>query len=169
MKEGSVAEVAKPVLRDAGLVLVWFVVAAVLAAVVWWQVTPLPVFTRTRAGAVMDQVQLGRQVAIDGWYFVIAAAVGVVSGVSLTAWRRRDPVLTVLLLTACATLGGWLTARIGRWLGPASPHQALAHLPVGAHAPVQLALTAHGEQLVWPMAALLGAVGVLWGSNAQNR
>lgn len=158
-----------PVLRDAVVVLVWCLLAAVVAAVIWWQVTPLPVFTRTDTGAGMDQVQLGRQVGIDGWYFVLAVVFGVVSGVVLTAWRRRDPIFTVVLVTCAAGLAGWVTAQVGRWLGPADPHQVLAHLAVGQHAPVQLALTAQGAQLAWPMAALLGAIGVLWGASAESR
>jgi hypothetical protein len=160
---------ATAVLRDAATVLVWFVVAAAVAAVVWWQLAPEPFFTRTRTGAEMDQVQLSRQVGIDGWYFLLAVAAGVVSGVVLTAWRRRDPLLTVVLVTCGAGLAGWLATRFGLWLGPASPHDVIRHVPVGGHAPVQLMLSAAGEQLVWPMAALLGALGVLWGTSADSR
>lgn len=160
---------AVPVLVDAAVVLAWFLGAAVVAAVIWWQVTPLPFYTRTASGAAMDQVQLSRQVGVDGWYFVLAVVLGLVSGVALTAWRRRDAVLTVVLVTCGAGLAGWLMAQIGLWLGPADPHQALSHLAVGQHAPVQLALTAQGTQLVWPMAALLGAIGVLWGTSADGR
>ncbi|HET8601868.1 MAG TPA: hypothetical protein VFL99_16205 [Segeticoccus sp.] len=168
-EESSVRSVAAPVLRDAGVVLAWFVVSAVVAAVVWWQVTPLPVFTRTHTGAEMNPVQLGKRVAVDGWYFVLAVGFGVVSGVVLTAWRRRDPIFTVLLVACGAGLAGWLAARLGLWLGPASPKEVLGRLAAGQHAPVQLALSAQGAQLVWPMAALLGAVGVLWGTAADNR
>ena len=156
-------------LRDALVVLVWFVVAAVVAAVVWWQVTPLPVYTRTRQGTVMDQVQLGGQVAIDGWYFLLAVGLGLISGVGLTAWRRRDAVVTVVLVTAGAAGAAWLAIGIGRWLGPPDPQTLLDHLRVGQHAAVQLELTSHGEWLVWPMAALLGALGVLWGTSADSR
>jgi CHASE2 domain-containing sensor protein len=156
-------------LRDAVVVLAWFAVAAVVAAVVWWQVTPLPVFTRTRQGTVMNQVQLGDQVAIDGWYFLLAAGLGLVSGVALTAWRRRDAVLTVALVTVGAVGAGWLAIVLGRWLGPPDPHTLLGHLRVGQHAMVQLELTSRGEWLVWPITALLGALGVLWGTSADGR
>lgn len=156
-------------LRDAVAVTVWFAVAAVVAAVVWWQVTPLPVYTRTRQGTVMDQTQLGGQVAIDGWYFLLAVGLGLVSGVALTAWRRRDAVLTVVLVTAGAVGAGWLAIWLGRWLGPPDPHTLLGHLRVGQHAAVQLALTSRGEWLVWPITALLGALGVLWGTSADSR
>lgn len=156
-------------LRDAVVVLVWFVVAAVVAAVIWWQVTPLPVYTRTKQGAVMDQVQLGGQVAVDGWYFLLAVGLGLVSGVVLTAWRRRDAVATVVLVALGAVAAAWIAIVLGRWLGPPDPHGLMNHLAVGAHAPVQLQLTSHGEWLVWPMAALLGAVAVLWGTSADSR
>jgi hypothetical protein len=157
------------VARDAAVVTVWFLVAGVVAAVLWWQLTPLPVFTRTRQGAVMDQVQLGGQVAIDGWYFLLAAGLGVASGVVLTAWRRHDPVATVVLVTAGAVGAAWLAIWLGLRLGPGDPHLQMAHLEIGQHAPVRLRLTSRGEWLVWPMAALLGCVGVLWGTSADSR
>ena len=167
--DASARSVARRVLSDAGIVLAWFVVVAAVAAVIWWQVTPLPFFTRTSSGAVMNPVQLGGRVAVDGWYTVLAVGFGVVSGVVLTAWRRRDPVLTVLLITCGAGLAGWLAERVGQWLGPAAPKDVLGRLAAGQHAPVQLVLSAQGAQLVWPMAALLGAIGVLWGTTADNR
>jgi hypothetical protein len=154
--------------RDAVVVFGWFVVAAVVSAVAWWQVTPLPTYTRTRQGAVMDQVQLGGQVAVDGWYFLLAVGFGLVSGVALTAWRRRDAVVTVVLVTVGAIGAAWLAIGLGRWLGPPDPHRVMSHLAIGGHAPVQLALTSHGEWLVWPMAALIGAVGVLWATSPEH-
>ncbi len=157
------------VLVDAAVVLAWFVVAGVVAAVIWWQFAPLPFYTRTGAGAVMDQIQLGRQVAIDGWYFLLAVGLGLVSGIVLAGWRRRDAVATIVLVTIGAMAAAWVVIGLGLWLGPPDPHSLMGHLRVGQHAPVQLRLTSRGEWLVWPMAALLGCLGVLWGTNADSR
>jgi len=152
-----------PVLRDAVVVLVWFAVAGVLGALVWWQVTPLAEFTRSTAGGQMGEDQLGRQVAADGWYFVIATAGGLVSGVALTALRRRDPLVTVVLVALGSLVAAGLMLWVGLVVGPGNPDAALAHAAVGDKVPMQLKTQASGVTFMWPIAALLGAVGVLWG------
>ena len=152
-----------PLLRDAGIVALWFVVLGVVAAVVWWQLTPLAEYTRTATNAEMGEEQLGVQVAADGWYFVIAAAGGLVSGVALLSWRRRDPVAMVVLVTLGALLGAWVMLRVGLWLGPADPKSVLPHVAVGAKVPLQLKPHADGVVTVWPIATLLGALAVIWG------
>jgi hypothetical protein len=155
----------RPLVRDAAFVLAWFVVLAVVAAVVWWQVTPLAEYTRTADNAQMDEQQLGRQVAADGWYVVIAAVGGLLSGVLLLSLRRRDPVATVVLVVLGSLLGGWLMLRIGLWLGPADPKSVLPHVPVGTKVPLQLEPKAIGVLYVWPIMALVGAIGVIWGTD----
>jgi len=150
-------------LRDAGVVAAWFVVLGVVAALLWWQLTPLAEYTRTATNAEMDEEQLGVQVSADGWYFVIAAVGGLVSGVALLSWRRRDPVAMVVLVTLGALLGAWVMLRVGLWLGPADPKSVIPHVAVGAKVPMQLEPHAHGVVTVWPIATLLGALGVIWG------
>jgi len=147
------------------MVVGWFVVLGLLAAVLWWQVTPLAEFTRTASNAAMDEEQLGRQVAADGWYLTIAAVGGLVSGITLLSLRRRDPVAMVLLVTAGSLLAGWLMLRVGHWLGPADPTAALRHARVGAQVPVPLTIQAHGVFWLWPVTTLLGAAGVIWGTD----
>jgi len=158
-----------PLLTDAAVVLVWFAVAGVLAALVWWQVTPLAEFTRSTTSGQMGEDQLGRQVSADGWYFVIAAAGGLVSGVALTALRRRDPLVTVVLVAFGALLAAGLMTWVGLWVGPGNPDTALLHAAVGDKVPVQLKTHASGVAFVWPITALLGAVGVLWGIDDHRR
>lgn len=157
----------RPLLDDALVVLGWFAALGIVAALVWWQVTPLAEYTRTATNAQMGEEQLGRQVSADGWYFAIAAVGGLISGVVLLSWRHRDPVATVVLLVPGALLCAWLTLRLGLWLGPSSPKEVLPHVSVGAHVPVQLKVHASGVVLVWPIAALLGAVGVIWGTDTR--
>jgi hypothetical protein len=156
----------RPVMADALVVVGWFVLIGVLGALLWWQLTPLAEYTRTASTAQMGEEQLGRQVSADGWYFVIAAAGGLLSGIVLLSWRHRDPVALVVLVTVGALLAGWLVLRIGLWLGPADPREALPHVAEGAKVPLQLRVHASGLVLVWPITALLGAIGVIWGSDA---
>ena len=165
MRELSSA-VRRPVAADALVVVGWFVLVAALGAVLWWQLTPLAEYTRTASTAQMGEQELGRQVSADGWYFVIAAVGGLLSGIVLLAWRDRDLLVMVVLVTAGALLAGWLVLRIGLWLGPADPREVLPHVKEGAKVPLQLKVHAWGLVLVWPITALLGAVGVIWGSDA---
>jgi hypothetical protein len=157
-----------PLVRDAGVVLGWFVLVGLIGAVLWWQLTPLAEFTRTEDNAAMAEEDLGRLVSADGWYFVIAAVGGVLSGIALVAWRRRDPVVMVVLVAAGGALAGWLMLRVGLWLGPAEPETVLSGAAVGDKVPVQLEPQATGVLFVWPIAALVGAIGVIWGTDGRR-
>jgi hypothetical protein len=170
--EGTVARPAlvdHPVVRDVALVLAWFVAAAVIGALVWWKVTPLAEYTRTATNAEMGEDQLARQVSADAWFFVIGAVGGLVSGVALLLLRRRDPVVTVLLVAAGALLASWLMLRVGLWLGPANPKDVLRDVAVGHKVPLQLKTSTAGVYFSWPIGALLGSVAVLWGADDRRR
>jgi hypothetical protein len=166
-RPGRGALLGRPLVDDALVVLAWFAGLGVLSALVWWQVTPLAEYTRTASNAQMGEEQLGRQVSADGWYFAIATVAGLLSGIVLVSWRHRDPVATVILLVPGALLCAWLMLRLGLWLGPENPKEALPHVAVGAHVPLQLRIHADGLLLVWPIAALLGAIGVIWGTDTR--
>lgn len=157
-----------PLVRDAAVVLAWFVALALIGAVIWWQVTPLAEYTRTTTNAQMGEEQLGRQVNADGWFFTIAAIGGLLSGIALLALRRRDPLAMVVLVALGGLLASWLMLRLGIWLGPADPKDVLTGVAVGDKVPLQLKTSAHGLFFVWPVAALIGAVGVIWGLD-ENR
>jgi hypothetical protein len=150
------------------VILGWFVVIGVVGALVWWKVTPLAEFTRTTTSGQMDEAELGRRVAADGWYFVVAAVGGVVSGFVLALVRRRDPLVTVVLVAVGAALAAGLMLWVGEWLGPPNPRTALLHAAVGDKVPLQLKTHAAGVALVWPIAAMLGAVGVIWGVDERR-
>lgn len=157
-----------PLAQDVVVVFAWFALAALVGAVVWWQVTPLAEYTRTATNAQMDEAQLGRQVSADAWFFVIGTLGGLVSGVALLAWRRRDPVVTVVLVTLGGLLASWLMLRLGLWLGPADPKDVLPHVAVGHKVPLQLKTHTAGVDFAWPLGALLGALGVLWGTDEKR-
>lgn len=158
----SVSRDLRPVLVDAAVVAVWFLLAGVLTAVLWWQLVDLPEATRANGAVVVAADQIGKQVNIDGWYLVLSAAGGLLSGGLLVGTRRRDPLVMVVLVT----LGGGLATLVARWLGgvlgPPSETTALRGRPDGAQALVQLHVHASGVLWVWPAAAALGAVVYLW-------
>ncbi|HEX4190403.1 MAG TPA: hypothetical protein VHZ06_05355 [Marmoricola sp.] len=151
------------VLTDLSVVVAWFAVAAVLAAVVWVQVTPLPRFTRTANNGTMGEDQLVKQFATNGWFLVIAAVAGLISGVALMLLRRKRPIAMVLLIAVGGVLATVIMLQVGLVLGPDSPSKTLATVKVGATVPVQLKPDVHAIYFVWSVTALVGAVLALWG------
>ena len=83
---------------------------------------------------------------------------GLLSGVVLLAWRRRDPLLMVVLVVLGGGLASWLMVHVGLALGPEKETTALRGLPEGAKVSMQLKLHAPGIAWIWPIAAALGAV-----------
>lgn len=154
----------RPTLADLAATLALFFVAAVICGLLWWQVTPLAEYTRTETGAVLNEEQLGIQVASDGWFLVIAAVGGLISGIGLLSWRRRDPLVMVILTAAGGVLATWVMLRTGLLVGPPDPDTVSAAAKVGDKIPLQLQIHTDVLWVVWPIAALVGAVGVIWGT-----
>jgi heme/copper-type cytochrome/quinol oxidase subunit 2 len=150
------------VLRDVVVVLAWFLVAGLVAGVVWWLVADPPQATRAAEGVVVEPQELTKQVSIDGWYFVVAAVGGLLSGIALLAWRHRDPLLMVVLVTLGGGLAALVSLRLGHLLGPGAVLEALRGKPQGAHALEPLTLHATGMEWVWPATAAMGALVHLW-------
>ncbi len=150
-------------LRDVLWVLGTYVVLGVVGAVAWWLLVDPALFTKQAGGGLgMGEGQLSRRFATDGWYAVIAAVLGVVSGSLLIWWRSRDFLLTAGLLVVGSGLAAGLMSVLGRWLGPADPGSVAGTVSVGEKLPTQLVLSATACYLVWPLAALAGALFVLW-------
>ena len=154
-------------LTSLAIVLAWFGVVALLAAVIWWQVTPLAEFTRTADNATMDEEQLSKQFGTDGWFAVIAAAAGLVSGFALVTLRRRNPILMVVLVAVGGAFATLVMLQVGLLLGPSDPSSLLASTPVGGKVPLQLKPDAHGVWFVWSITALLGGIVALWIAEAR--
>ncbi len=161
-RPAAVHERTHSIIIESLIVLGWFVAAGVIGAVVWLQVTDLPVVTKVDGSAVLDPQELVKQVGIDGWYFVIAAVGGLLSGGVLTVWRHRDALLTVVLVTLGAGLAAYLMLRAGQLFGPGDEAGALRELADGGTVSMQLTLHAPGVAWVWPIAAAAGAMLVLW-------
>ncbi len=151
-----------PVLLDVLVVAVWFAVAGVLGAVLWWQLSDLPQVTKSGSSATLSPEELTKQVSADGWYFVIAAVGGLVSGIALLVWRRRDPLVMVVLVVLGAGLAAWLMLRVGLALGPEKEVTALKGAADGTQVSEQLRLRAPGIAWVWPLSASFGALVYLW-------
>jgi hypothetical protein len=153
---------AVPVLVDIAVVAAWFGGAGLIGAWVWSAITTLPEVTKAGNNATMAPEELVKQVAIDGWFAVIALVGGVLSGALLLAWRRRDPLLTMALVALGSGLASWLMIQVGRLLGPDDELAALRRLPDGSQVSEQLQLHAPGVAWVWPIAAAFGGLLYLW-------
>ncbi len=147
---------------DLGVAATWFLLAGLIGALIWWQVTPLAEYTRTSNNGILDEQQLGKQFATDGWFFTIAIAGGLLSGVALALWRHRDPILTVGLLAIGGVFATFVMMKTGLLLGPADPGTVLKTVAVGAKVPLQLKTSAGTVWIAWSMGAMFGALGVLW-------
>lgn len=154
--------------RDALAILGTFLVLGAFGGVLWWHLTPLAEWVRTEEAGSMDQTGLSDAVAVDGWFFVIAAAGGLLGGVLLSAWRSRSPIATVLLVTAGACLASAVMYLVGHQLGPDDVDAALRRAKVGERVPSELTPTARGVYLAWPVSALLATLAVLWGTRDRT-
>ena len=152
----------RSVLLDAVIVLGVFLVMGLVAGILWPHLVQPVKVTRTQTGIVTGEIDLSHRISNDGWFSVLGAVGCFVCAVALTVWRRTHEVVTVLLVTSGGFLAAWACALVGTSLGPEDPKKALAHATVGATAPDQVTVTAHAAYLVWPIAAVIGALVVLW-------
>ena len=167
VSEDDLGERVRDSVNDALIVLAWSVSLALVAASVWWRVTPLAEYTRTAENGSMGEQQLARQVNADGWFFVVALVAGLITGFVLVFWRRRDPLAMVILVTLGAILSTWVMVEIGLVLGPPDPADVLPKASVGETVPLQLKVQATGVYASWGVGALLGALAAIWGTERR--
>ena len=160
---------AQALAADAVAVLGVLLLLALAAGLLWPHLVDPVQVVLTPDGAVSDEVALAQQFDDDGWYAVLAAAGGTLAGAVLTVWRSRDPVRTVLLLAVGAFLAAWVMAQVGSAVGPPTAATAFEGARVGTTAPAPVDVHAAAAYLVWPMAALFGAVVVLWSRPESHR
>lgn len=156
------------VLRDAAVVLGCFVAAGLLAGVLWPLMVDPAVVVRTENGLTTSEVALGERFDNDAWFMLLGAALALPLGMILTVWRRTDQLVTTMAIVVGASAASWLASVLGRALGPDDPALVLADAEVGSTAEGMVRVTAEGAYLVWPAAALVGVLLVLWGSAAPH-
>lgn len=155
---------------DTVTVLGTHVVLGLVGAVAWWLLADPAYFTVGEQGAVgMGELELGGRFETTGWFTVIAVVLGVPAGAALTWWRSRDPLMTAGLLVLGSALATAVMAQVGRLLGPVDPRAAAAAADVGERVPTDLVVGAPVGYLVWTIAALAGALMVLWSPSADAR
>lgn len=154
--------VGRAMLVDALVTLGAFVLGGLVVGLLWPQVVDPVLVTRNEFGILSDEVALANQFDNDGWYTLLGGGCGLLLGVVLTAWRRTDELVTFLVVVAGAFVAAWLSARVGTALGPDDAEEVLARAAVGTTVPDQVVLSSDAAYLVWPIAAVAGALLVLW-------
>ncbi len=163
-RRSPLAATAGP-LADIVTVLGIFAVLGVLAALAWWLAVDPAMFTKVESGGAMDEVELAKRFDGDAWYAVIAAVCGLLAGSLLTWWRRRDFLLTTVLLALGSALAAATMALLGELLGPPDPDSVMDAAEIWSQVPAQLEVTSSATYLVWPIATLVGALIVLWSNS----
>ena len=149
-------------MQDVLTVLGTYLVLGLVCGVLWWLLVDPAFYVKRAGGGSMSELQLDKRFNADGWYAVIAAVAGLLSGLLLSWWRSRDHLLTTVLLVPGAALAAAAMALFGRLLGPSAADEALAVAARGDRVPLPLEVTSAAGYLVWPIAALIGALLVLW-------
>jgi len=104
--------------RAAGLAALLVLAGGVAMAVAWWLLAPTAQ-AQVQGGQVFLQGHQELQVAQDGWFVVVAGAVGVLVATVLALRPSRRPVAEALVAVAGLTVASLLAWRLGTWLGPA--------------------------------------------------
>ncbi|MGH3370667.1 MAG: hypothetical protein ACRDPR_11760 [Nocardioidaceae bacterium] len=148
---------------DVVVVLAGLALLGALCGVLWWLLADPAVYTKMRGGeGAMGEIELSHRFDADGWYSVLATVAGFLAGMGLTWWRCRDVRLTTLLLLPGGALAAAVMALVGRVLGPENADRALAAANPGDRVATELVVSADAVYLLWPIAALFGALMVLW-------
>lgn len=96
-----------------------------------------------------------------GLYVAIAAPVGLVLGLVLTWWCRREPLTMVLAVLAGSVVAGAVMIGVGLLLSPADPQGAARHAAEMTTVPGMLRVQPGAAWCVFPFGAMLGALIVL--------
>lgn len=131
--------------------------AGLLAGLIWQLVAPRVLVQEVGAGAAqVVNAETRAFIGADGWFCVIAAIAGLVTGIAgyLIGIRRRDPARAGAV--TAGLIGGAVAASfLMRWLGEQPGRgaylSALAHSPAGTTFSAPLALGASSALAFWPL------------------
>jgi hypothetical protein len=138
-------------------------VIGVLMGLVWRLVAPMASATVTAQGAELEGAASAMLIADDGWFAVLAALIGLLTG--LLGWwllRRHDVGLAVGLVLG-GLLGALVAWRTGQWLGPQALAAQAAGAEPGQSLVIPLTVRAPAVLFVWPIAALVALFALVAG------
>jgi hypothetical protein len=135
----------------------------------WEAVTPkVPVVARAE-GVFYAEPEGNAFIAADGWFAVIAAAIGVCCAFVAFVRYRRYGVATVLGLAVGGVLASVLAWQLGHALGPADVADGARTAKDGVPFSGPLELRAYGVLLVWSLASTTVFLAFTAGNDAEDR
>jgi len=151
-------------LRLAAGLLVALAIIGLLVGLIWGHVAPRATFTVVQTGAKgvaqQNDAESEAQIGVDGWFSLIGAGVGLVTGVG--AWRfrsARGPFL-IVALAATSLLGAVIAWRFGLWIGRHPTHSQLRTIFThdGATFKPAIKMRAKAALFFQPIGAVLAAL-----------
>ena len=147
----------KRVVASSALLLV----LAVIGGAVWvWATDPADWVVTDRGTFPSDAASRGQFAAIVV-FIGIGAVLCLVWGWVIGHVQRDLGWLLVPPFVVVASLAALITWRVGIWLGPSDPRDAVG-TSIGDRLPAPLAIDAVAPFLVWPMMALVGLLVAAW-------
>lgn len=152
--------------RGVGGLVVWVVLTLLLAAaagLVWARLADPAEWVVTDDGRLLLSEQASTaQVAVELLYCGLGVAVSFVAA-ALGTWRLRSRGWVVVPVAGVTALVGALIAwRVGILAGPAGTDDVSGTVRPGDTVQAALAVESWGSFVLWPVAALLAVVLVVW-------
>jgi hypothetical protein len=107
-------------LRAAAVVVVVLAIIGLLVGLVWGHVAPRALYTVVDVKqrlAQQNDVESEAQVGVDGWFALIGAGVGLVTGAVAWRWRSARGPFLMIVIAAASLLSAVIAWRFGLWVG----------------------------------------------------
>jgi hypothetical protein len=140
--------------RDFAVAVLALGLAGVIAGVLWSLAAPRPPYVMTKQGPLLADPTTQALIAADGWFVIIAGALGLACGaIGYSLSRRGRPLAVVLGLTVGGLLGSYIALVVGRAVNFGGGVVTASGMSASL-IPGPLTLTAQGVLLVWPVLAV---------------
>jgi hypothetical protein len=140
--------------RDFAVTVLALGLAGVIAGVLWSLAAPRPPYVMTKQGPLLADPTTQTLIAADGWFVIIAGALGLACGaIGYSLSRRGRPLAVVLGLAAGGLLGSYIALVVGQAVNLGAPTVTASGASTSLIAG-PLNLTAQGALLAWPVLAV---------------